>query len=260
MVFLSLLVVTPTMILRTRGRHQARWQLMFCAWSLLLIAGYTAGHAQIFDWYIPLYTIPIFVASSLCYGSVGYPQKTILKGLLYLLFLVALTSLGRTFYASISNPGKFSGFAGGARVRSYLYVGAVLYQTYPDATLLTSEIGGLGYAFRGKILDAAGLASPDSLEFHPMQFPEERPNGAVGAIPPEYVKKHLPELIVSYDYFAQALLRDDVIQQYNLVKVPALLPEDAVWSESKTVANRAYLRIYVRKDLPLPPRLTHMGE
>jgi hypothetical protein len=258
--FFSMLVITPIMSVRVRTGIQGQWQLIFCCWSLFVIGAYMARHAHIFDWYVPLYTVPILVAAFLCFASNGYPQKTILKGLIYLLFLTSLISLCRTLYASIYNPGLFNGFTAGSRVKSYLYVGAILYEEFPHATLLTSEIGGLGYGFQGKILDAAGLASPDSLEYHPMQVPEERANGSIGAIPPEYVKKHTPEIIVSYDYFSQALLKNDVIHLYNMVMVPAFLPEDAIWSENKTIAGSKYLRIYIRKDLIIPDRMRALGE
>jgi hypothetical protein len=145
-------------------------------------------------------------------------------------------------------------------VKAYLNIGTILNDEYPNATLLTSEIGGLGYAFRGRILDAAGLASPGALDFHPMKVPEQRSSGNIGAIPPGYVKLNTPDLIVSYDYFAQALLKDEVIQQYNVILIPAFLPEDAKNFENKAILDNRYLRVYIRKDLPISERIHSLGQ
>jgi hypothetical protein len=125
--------------------------------------------------------------------------------------------------------------------------------------LLTAEIGGLGYTFRGEILDAAGLASPEALQFHPMDIPRERPRGDLGTVPPEYVEGHLPDLMVSFDSFAQALLASNVADQYNMILVPAYLPQDALYSKNDTIWGNKSLRIYVRKDLPLSEEIMKLG-
>ena len=148
----------------------------------------------------------------------------------------------------------------GARVKMYQKIGNLLNTEYPHKTLLTSEIGALGYTFQGEILNSAGLASPSSLGYHPMKVPEERPSGSVGGIPPEYVKANLPDLIVSYDVFAQALLKDDVVNRYNAIMIPALLPEDAVVSGKNTIWSSKYLGVYIRDDLPISETLLAMGQ
>ena len=104
----------------------------------------------------------------------------------------------------------------------YQKIGNLLNAEYPYKTLLTSEIGALGYTFQGEILDAAGLASPGSLAYHPMKVPEDRPSGSIGGYLRDMSKRISPDLIVSYDVFAQALLKDNVINQYNIIQISCL--------------------------------------
>ena len=70
----------------------------------------------------------------------------------------------------------------------------------------------------------------------------------------------MPEIIVTYDVFAKALLSDDVVRQYNVILIPALLPEDAIYSESKTIWGSKYLYVYIRKDLPISEKISALGK
>jgi hypothetical protein len=92
-----------------------------------------------------------------------------------------------------------------------------------------------------------------------MEVPNERPRGDLGTIPPNYVEEHMPDLIVSFDSFAQALLASKVASQYNMVRIPVYLPEDIIYAEHDTIWGNQYLRIYVRKDLPLSEEIIKLG-
>ncbi len=253
--FLGVIVITTKLIFQSLKKISV-WHIIFYIWGVSVIAGYVLGHAQIFEWYRAIYTIPIFVSSFLFLEN---KENVIVKIVHYVLFLTFSVSLITIIYASVYNPGAFGYFAGGSRVKVYLYVGKILHDEYPNSRLLTSEIGGLGYSFTGRVIDAAGLASPDALDFHPMKIPAERANGDIGAIPPNYVKAKMPELIVSYDYFAQALLADGILEHYNIVQIPAYLPEDAIYSESKMIWDSRYMRVYIRKDLPVSRKILVLG-
>lgn len=258
LLFLSTLAITTNLVIQGwRRRDNNTWHRVFYLWGTCTIAAYILGHSQVFDWYKAIYTIPLFVSSFL---FIKDPRNVAGKVIHYVIFILFAISLITTIYASIYNPSAFGYFMGGSRVKVYLHIGEVLHDEYPDARLLTSEIGGLGYSFEGRIIDAAGLASPDALEFHPMKVPEERANSDIGAIPPNYVKATMPELIVSYDHFAHALMMDEIIQHYNVTRIPAYLPEDAVYSQSKTIWDSKYLRVYIRRDLPLSERILMEGE
>ena len=93
-----------------------------------------------------------------------------------------------------------------------------------------------------------------------MKVPGQRASGNLGAIPPKYVRETLPDIIVSYDVFAQALLHDDIIDQYNIIVIPAYLPGDAKYSESKTIWGSKYIRVYIHKTLPVSERIIALGQ
>jgi hypothetical protein len=252
--------ITSAMILvRNWQAWQSRWVALFTIWSVVIFGSYLAGRTLIFEWYTPLFMIPLLLAITLCASQGIFPRNGISMGLQWLVFLFDLLLFVQFCYAAILDPGEYVLFESGARVKTYLETGRLLYEEYPNATLLTPEIGGLGYTFRGEILDAVGLASPDALQFHPMDVPGERPRGDLGTIPPEYVERHRPDLIVSFDSFAQALLVSKAASQYNLVRIPVYLPEDRIYAEHDTIWGNTYLRIYVRKDLPLSEEIIKLG-
>jgi len=258
-----LLIIAPLAALAALREGMAVksfWPALFYLWSLLVIGGYILGRAFVFDWYIPLYTIPFLVACSLCSVSTEGGRNIVLCGFLCVLFVMSAISLTSVLYASVLDPGAYSQFEPGARVRTYLNVGATLNDEYPTATRLTSEIGALGYSFRGRILDAAGLASPGALAFHPMRIPEDRSDGTIGAIPPGYVKAQTPDLIVSYDTFAQALIDDEVSGQYTVIRIPAYLADDAIYSRTGLIWGSRYLRVYIRKNLQISERVQALGQ
>ena len=232
--------------------------LLFIFWSLFIISLYTWNHALVFEWYMPLYTIPLSIVLVTTVGIVTAPQRALPNVLLTYLFLICCTSLGQTLHASFNSPSMFSLFESGSRVKTYRQVASILNLDYPQTTLLSSEIGGLGYEFTGSILDAAGLASPDALKYHPLRIPEERESGDLGAIPPEFVEENMPELIVSYDVFAMALLNSAVAQKYNILTIPAYLPEDAVFSNTGEIWGSKFLRIYIRKDLTVSKKIMEL--
>ncbi len=236
------------------------WPALFCFWGLIVVGGYSLSKILLFAWYTPLYSIPLLAACVMLSARLARPRHFFIRGFLYIVFLLSIITLTRTVIAAGGNPNYFSQFEPGSRVKQYLRVGKILYEEYPNSTLLTSEIGGLGYAFEGRILDAAGLASPDALAFHPMQIPEQRSSGLLGAIPPEYVIVSRPDLIVSYDSFAQALLKDDIVSEYNVVQIPAYLPEDAGFSKNKLIWGSRYLRVFIRKGLPISENISALGE
>lgn len=245
--FIIILLLTGHNAFKSWKRGRNFWPLFFWAWAILIIAGYISGHAFMFDWYYPLFTVPILVSFFLYANDAEYPQSIVAKVILFFLSFTSIISVSQTIFASINNPQTFSLFGNGSRVKTYLIIGEVLYEEYPNATLLSPEIGGLGYSFRGEILDPIGLASPEALNFHPMSEP--------GAIPAEYVKIKMPEIIVSYDIFAQALLQNEVIEQYGTIQVPAYLPEDAFYSEETMMFGSEFVRVYIRKDLSISKRL-----
>lgn len=252
-------IIGAIIVYRNRQLWQSQWIIVFLVWALGIFSVYVAGETFVFEWYTPLFIIPLLMALILGASKEVFTRNTAAIGLQVVPFLMSLFLFVQFSYAAVFDPGSYVLFENGARVKTYLQAGRILYEAYPGAALLTSEIGGLGYAFQGKIQDAVGLASPDALQFHPMDVPEERYGGEVGAIPPEYVEEHWPELIVSFDIFAQALLSSDITGEYNMVLIPAYLPEDSRYAKGNTIWGNRYLRIYVRKDIPLSEEISQLG-
>ncbi len=259
-VALTAVILTTTVSMLLWITRKNYWPLLMTFWSLLVMGAYVIGQALVFEWYTPLYAVPMLAASGLAAWTAHQPRTLVLRGFLLLLFLASGFSLGRTLYASLGQPVVYPHFELGSRVKSYQMIGALLQEEYPQARLLTSEIGGLGFTFKGQILDAAGLASPQAMAYHPLLVPEERASGNVGAIPPEYVLVTRPEIIVSYDALAQALLESEVSQWYHMILIPAYLPEDEVFARSKEIWGSQYLRVYIRKDLPISEKLMRLGQ
>jgi hypothetical protein len=87
------------------------------------------------------------------------------------------------------------------RTSAYLAVGQALQRACPGGSLMSSEIGALGWVFHGRIIDGAGLVSPEVLPFHPLQVPAQRPSGNVGAVPARAIAVLRPDLVVGMELF-----------------------------------------------------------
>lgn len=196
-------------------------------WGFITIIGYIVSRSKIFNWYIPLYVIPIFFGGA--YAIINTVPQKIYRLLIIIAFpllLLQLISLGEVFISTTYNPAYFINFSEGARVKQYINIGKELFKLHPNANLMTSEIGGLGYGFKGKIIDAGGLASNRALKYHPLNITEKQSSGGLGAIPPDFVIDIEPDIIVSYDIFIEALLQNDVINHYEVNSYPLFLNED----------------------------------
>lgn len=221
--------------------------------GFVTFSSYILSKALIFAWYTPIFLIPmlyeIFNISFIRNFQFKFVHRLIsLPTTTFFLYLILELSL--IFASAYFNaPNLYPRFTLGARVRNYIKIGQELYQKYPNATLLTSEIGGLGYGFKGHIVDGVGLVSPEALKYHPMKVPDERSQGSIGAIPVKYIEDVNPELIVSNDLFIEAFLDSKSMNKYIRISEPAYLEEDLILSNHHTVWENSKLSIFVRKDL-----------
>ena len=224
---------------------------VFWACGIAIALSYLFVFGTVAPWYFQLYSVPLVLATCIFAGK---SKKSLL--LILILVPVLISPVQGFFirsYAAFfeSPPYPFDNLSG--RVRKYIEVGRKLYQAYPQATLLTSEIGGLGYGFKGKILDGVGLVSPEAIKYHPMKVPDERPSGMTGAIPPGLIQDKNPEIIVSYSSFIGAFQKSDLVNNYILIEEAPLLPEDMRRSVTQTVWGTNSLSIYIRKDIYKSP-------
>ena len=168
---------------------------------------YVVRKTFIFSWYLPLVWVPLAIGILLLTNRKQTRPAIVGAGLTAAMLVPLFWSdLSILPVALREPPGNMAGFAESARVHEYRRIGAALYQQCPSGTLMTSEIGGLGWGFQGTILDGAGLGSPEAIRYHPMRVPQERSNGGLGEIPPGFIRERHPDLIVSYDAFAEAAL------------------------------------------------------
>ncbi len=249
---LALLVLLIGCFLRDRERRPVAAVLAFGA---LLMGLYVVRQTFVFPWYRPLYLLPLFTGCVLALAMRGWPQQLLAALLIGMIGALPIAiSVRETVGLGTGRHELYSEYGPGLRVNRYLQIGADLQARYPQASLLTSEVGGLGWSFEGRIIDGVGLISPEMLRFHPMSVPADRANGGLGALPPQAVVLARPDLIVSMDIFSMALRRDiasGAITGYSLdARYPALapaaeqpLPDFRLWGAQETL-------VYVRDAAP----------
>ncbi len=219
-------------------------------WSVAIAGAYLSTRTFIFPWYIPLYAVPLVFSVSALMASNRSRRVLLSVGVLATPVLaILLVGLLQVWLAASGNPAHYQHFERGARVRLYREIGASLFRQYPNTTLLAAEIGGLGDTFRGRIIDGAGLVSPQVLRWHPMSIPDERNCGCIGAIPVGCVREMRPGIIVGYDAFVEALLRSEVPEQYVHTTYPVFLDDDIRRTPVHWIWGSKQLHVFIRKDL-----------
>jgi hypothetical protein len=177
----------------------------------------------VFPWYIPLVTVPLGLGIWLIAATSRNWQVQAVSLLLFLWVLRFGAGADKhlTFEAITGHtPGDGLRDLQAARVHEYLLLGSSLNTACSNGTLLTSEIGGLGYSYHGKVLDGLGLVTPEAIAYHPLRFPEDSPTGTEGAIPPRFARATLPDLIVTYYVWGEATIREGREMNYTEFIIP----------------------------------------
>jgi len=216
--------------------------------GLGIAATYITAHGLIFPWYRALYFVPLFLPALAAAAKSGRAFAYFAPLLLALPFAY---ELGRSCQAALGRPERFPNFLEGARARRMIAVAQQLQRSYPGSKLATAEIGALGYGFAGKVLDAAGIASPELLHYHPLPVPEERHDPTWAPVPRQLVRELSPELVVSVDRHMDAVLEDPVVERYVHQRLPLYFPadearrppEELLWQSAR------YLEVLVRGDI-----------
>jgi hypothetical protein len=219
--------------------------ILFFAWSAAIVGVYLYKRVFIFSWYDPLYSVPLAVIlGKVVFDSFKKKLVPALGILVIPLMLGQFSSLAQVGLGAFVDVRFAPEFLYSARVRNYIEVAKGLDKEYPNARLMTSEIGGIGYGFQGYIYDGVGLVSPDALKFHPLQGAN-----SIGGIPAGFVAEKNPELIVSYDVFMQDLENSPVLENYVRIKLPVLLPDDLRRAGPGRIFNSDALNVFIRKDI-----------
>lgn len=211
--------------------------------SVVIILTYLTKGVLVHSWYYPVFTVPLLF--SMLYFGISSRSK--LWSTLIFICLLAPLSAGVLNMTAGIWPILYSGIERGARVRQYLEIGRQLNSRYPNLELMTSEIGALSFSFNGKVVDAAAIATPKALRYHPLAIPSERASGSIGAIPLKLIEDELPGLIVTYDIFVPAFLSSKVRSQYQEIKYPVYLPEDRQIGVPNFLQSSG-LYVFIRRD------------
>jgi hypothetical protein len=238
------LLLTALIALAT-GKLQRRLMVpgvMVSAGALLDLC-YVLKRTMIFPWYRPLASTLIVLGLILSVpGFEGRGWRRYVAIAALLVFMDPITS-GKELAAYALNNASLDGADRfDIRTIEYLSVGHSIYQECPGARVMSSEIGGLGEGFDGEILDAVGLATPSAIKYHPMRVPDERSSGDLGAIPTGFVREMRPDVIVSYDVFAQSLLKSSDRSIYTELVYPPL-PAAEMSSYGDWSRHRLYILV-----------------
>ena len=238
-VWLTILIFSIYFILRTNSITQ-KSEMIFLAFGLSVLAFYIIGKALIFPWYVPLFTVPLLLGSCGCFLK----QKKIPGYILFAVLVYPYVSLsGQNVFAGFFNPYIYTDVQFGARVVRYIDTGTRLFTHYPEARLMTSEIGGLGWGFNGYVLDGAGLATPAAIAYH------DGSHGTLGIIPIEFIRTTQPDIIVSVPIFLPGFSESELANSYILKQVPVYMQNDLQRIESKEIWGNDLLHIYILKDI-----------
>ena len=221
------------------------YSLLLISWCGIIVSIYLYKQVFIFNWYDPLYTVPLLLLIGKTISDEKSKGVTLASWIMVLpLLLGQLSSLAQVGMGAFIDPRYTPEFLICARVRNYIDIGRKLYDQFPDAKLMTAEIGGLGYGFKGYIYDGVGLVSPDALKYHPIN-----PTNNYGGIPAGFVEEKQPDLIVSYDVFMQDLLESRVLDGYAHYRYPLLLEDDMQRTEYELFFKSEFLNVFVSNDL-----------
>jgi len=216
---------------RNRRSENSTTAILLCGFGTFLAAAYLAHKTFIFPWYLPLVLVPLCIGVLL--WTDGGKIMPALSGVVCAgILLVPSGALDSGFILAAlhGSPGAIPDYPLVARVHEYRRIGSALHRECPTGVLMTSEIGGLGWAFPGEIRDGAGLASPEAIRYHPMRVPQERRNGTLGEIPAGFVRDRQPDLIVSYDLLAESALPAARALGYFDYVYPMFVREDRAWA------------------------------
>jgi arabinofuranosyltransferase len=201
----------------------------------LFVLFYGISNPLLFTWYFPPLDCLWFVAltSGVVYAAAWLKRKgrravaaVPFLGLLALVAGPALLPI-RSRIATRRPPTdlKLESLADRSRAVDYRTTAEWLNRVVPPGdTVLSPEIGSLGYYYHGPVIDACGLVSPEALPFLPIPAGER--NG-LGGISLELVRHLRCDVVVTMQRFASRSLypSDWFHQNYELVKqFPLKLP------------------------------------
>ena len=125
------------------------------------------------------------------------------------------------------------------RILTYRTIGEVLTKlTAGNDSVAVAEVGALGYYYKGRLIDACGLVSPEAIRFLPVPD-EQRVSPAAGAVSVDFVRGTYPEWVVTMPVFAKkSLLESEWFSRYYRLEWRVRLPKICFDSEDVLVFRR----------------------
>jgi len=231
---------------QVRQRQIGRGALLMFVFGQSLLLAYAIRSVFVFSWYAPLFSVPIALSLLLQFNG----KKLAWVSALFFASMVNSTIVGcADLAAAVSGHDEFlEEYATGWRVHQYLAIGEKLWHENPRQTVLAPEIGGLGWSFKGHLIDACALVSPETLKYHPLSVPTERKSNFDGAIPLGAALDLKPDTIVSLPRFSMVLKSRSDSQPipYKAVDRYPILPKEeserthvwGVWEDSEILVFR----------------------
>jgi hypothetical protein len=235
-----------------RRRHAYAPALCFVA----IFTTYAFGNPLIFFWYYPKLYVTAILAILLGAVAIGSRIRVdaisstaafsarFAGGVVVVLWLSALSIIPVTKGMPLLRSPVADAANTADRTRIFGYIEAARWlndRSTEETSVAASEMGALGFYFKGKILDGNGLVSPEALPFLPVPA-EQRISPRAGALSVDFVRATMPEWVVTMHFFSCKSLEvsDWFKTNYKLVRSVAL--------PQVTFGNKD-IQIYQRRDL-----------
>jgi hypothetical protein len=193
-------------VVSTPLRQRQAWAP--AAFAACLVALYGVGNPMFFEWYWPIllgtFLLMLLIASAgVSLAGAGHVAA---YGFVTCIACVVLSSYWDNAGGHLKSVRYVADDATRLRTITYEAIGRKLNMLAgPGDAVAAPEIGALGYAFHGRLVDACGLVSPEAIPYLPVP-PRERMDPRVGVISVELVQATTPEWVVTMPIFAERSL------------------------------------------------------
>lgn len=231
--FFAYLLLYQACLLRRQGATGGRPYFVFWLFSFGVLFAWAIARSKIFPWYLPILATGLSLTIFFFFHERGFKPHQALtkKKAVSVVAVLGMLALAGNGYVKLYKGHSPFNFTASERVLEYLRIAGGLYEHCPSCSLMTSEIGGLGYGFKGTVYDGFGLGDPVAEKFHPMKVPEQRQSYAIGAIPLGYINQRLPDFVVSMPIFTFEFRNSSAYGNYYHYSCPFLVGS-SLWGDS----------------------------
>ena len=256
--FAAAAVLAAAIALRARKELDLASIVPLALLPVALLATYVARHAFVFPWYQPLFTFPAGLAAVA--AAMVFPKdRATLVASRWALHMLPCVLWGVAAWGvwshALDDVRAVHGrdltlshdMAINARVLALGKAAADLADRCPQAVLMAPEIGAVGWAFPGRIIDSCALASP---EMFPYFRAGDIVQGAYGHIPARAVADFQPDAIIGlqvlFSDVAEKAAQFPELARYRVTARPWFdesfvgfrVPDEGYFDQTLVVATR----------------------